>query len=331
VSLWNTEHLLQTAAWGQMQTRFGWRAETVSGALILFRPLVMGWTRAYVPRGPLLDWADAAATQETFAALEAAGRRQRAIALTVEPDLPDSPEHAAQLAGLGFRPAEAVQPRRSLIINLRGSEAELLARMKQKTRYNIRLAAKKDVTIRAASMRAAARGDLETFGGLMSATSARDHFHAHPAAYYRAAYESFHHLNQCELFVAEYNGAPLAGVMAFALGKRAWYFYGASSDTERPRMAPYAAQWAAIRWAKARGAEEYDLWGVPDEDEATLEAQFESRADGLWGVYRFKRGWGGQLVRSVGAWEKVFNPLVHRAYRLFLGLRRRTSPPGPLS
>jgi lipid II:glycine glycyltransferase (peptidoglycan interpeptide bridge formation enzyme) len=331
VNDWNTGHILQTSAWGAVQARFGWRTLEVethrSAALLLLRPLVMGWTRAYVPRGPQLDWADAIATQAAFAALEAAGHRHRAIALTVEPDLPDSPEQAAQLAALGFHPAEAVQPRRSLVLDLCGSEEDLLARMKQKTRYNIRLAAKKDVTVRVAqSVR-----DVEAFGALMTVTSARDHFHAYPASYYRAAYESFHPLDQGELFLAEFNGEPLAGVMAFVLGQRAWYFYGASSDKERNRMAPYLAQWEAIRWARARGALTYDLWGVPDEAEAALEAQFEARNDGLWGVYRFKRGWGGELIRSVGAWEKVFNPLVHRAYRWFLGLRRITSPPGPLS
>lgn len=325
--LWNTAHILQTSAWGKMQTRFGWRAERVNGVLMLFRPLVMGWTRAYLPRGPLINWGNPLTVRETFTALEAACRRHRAIALTLEPDLPDTAEHAQQIAALGFRPAEAVQPRRSLVIDLRGSEADLLVRMKQKTRYNIRLAAKKAVTVRPAqSMK-----DVEAFGALMAVTSKRDNFHAYPASYYRAAYELFHPLNQCELFVAEYEGQSLAGVMSFALGKRAWYFYGASSDSERNRMPPYLAQWEAIHWAKIHGAEEYDLWGVPDEDEATLEAQFESRSDGLWGVYRFKRGWGGELVRSVGAWEKVFNPLAYRAYRFYLQLRRGTSPPGPLS
>ncbi|MBE0696469.1 MAG: peptidoglycan bridge formation glycyltransferase FemA/FemB family protein, partial [Anaerolineaceae bacterium] len=68
-------------------------------------------------------------------------------------------------------------------------------------------------------------------------------------------------------------------------------------------MPAYLLQWQAMRWAKAHGCSEYDLWGVPDEDEETLEAGFEKRADGLWGVYRFKRGFGGTLVRTAGAWD----------------------------
>src|SRR6185503_7189711 len=98
-----------------------------------------------------------------------------------------------------------------------------------------------------------------------------------------------------------------------------WYLYGASSDQERNRMAPYLAQWEAMRWAHARGALAYDLWGVPDEDEAALEAGFETHHDGLWGVYRFKRGFGRQLVRSLGAWDRVYQ---HLAYRVYLGYVR---------
>jgi lipid II:glycine glycyltransferase (peptidoglycan interpeptide bridge formation enzyme) len=130
----------------------------------------------------------------------------------------------------------------------------------------------------------------------------------------------FQPLGRCALVLAEHGGQALAGVMAFALAEQAWYFYGASSGRERSRMAPYLAQWEAIRWAMEQGARTYDLWGVPDEDEAALEAGFEQRRDGLWGVYRFKRGWGGRLERTVGAWDRVYNPVL---YRLYLAYARR--------
>ena len=317
-------HILQTSAWGQLKSAFGWRAEPVrvgdSGALVLFRrmPLPLGWSLAYVPRGPLADWNRLAALGGLVAALDRAGRDRRAICLKWEPDLPDSPACAAALTSLGFRPSpQVVQPRRTLVVDLSGGEADLLARMKQKTRYNIGLAAKKEVTVRAAQSAA----DEEAFVGLMRVTGERDRFGVHTEDYYRMAYDLFHPAGLCELFLAEYRGEPLAGVMAFALGRRAWYFYGASSDRERSRMAPYLAQWAAMRWAKERGALTYDLWGVPDENEEALEAGFETRRDGLWGVYRFKRGFGGRLVRTVGAWDRVYNPVLYQAYVMVLRLR----------
>lgn len=318
MSFWAGPHVLQTEPWGRLKARFGWQAERVNGCLLLFRPAPLGFSIAYVPRGPQLNWADPAAG---LAALTATARRRRALFLKIEPDLPDHPEHQARLTALGFRPSpQTIQPRRSIVIDLAGTEDDVLARMKQKTRYNIRLAAKKDVTARAAQGPA----DLTAFTDLMRMTGNRDHFGVHAPAYYHAAYELFQPLGQCALFLAEYAGRALAGVMVFLLGERAWYFYGASSDDERPRMAPYLAQWAGLQWARERGARWYDLWGVPDEDEAALEAGFEQRADGLWGVYRFKRGWGGQVVRSVGAWDQVYNPALYQAYISYLRLRRQS-------
>lgn len=311
---WNSEHILQTEAWGQLKSRFGWQWEDVNGTVVLFRRLPLGLKVAYVPRGP--RWPIA---PEALAALEAICRARGAFFLKLEPDEPDSAEAAAQLVSHGFRPAaQTIQPRRSIIIDISGTEAEVLAQMKQKTRYNLKLATKKEVQISSKDK----ERNLADFNALMRATGARDGFGVHAASYYQTAYELFQPRGQCELFMAEFQGQPLAGVMAFALGQRAWYFYGASSNAERQRMAPYLVQWAAIQWARERGATEYDLWGVPDADEATLEAQFETRHDGLWGVYRFKRGWGGQLARTVGAWDKVFNPALYQAYRVYLRVRK---------
>lgn len=312
-------HILQTSAWGQLKSGFGWEAEMVrlgeQGALILFRRLPFGLRLAYIPRGPLADWNNSIAVGDLMTNLDELCRRRRAICLKWEPDLPDTPTVGDRLAALGFRPSpHTVQPRRTLVIDLSGAEADLLARMKQKTRYNIGLASKREVTVTTSA-------DIEAFARLMTVTGQRDGFGIHSANYYQQAYQRFHPLGQCELFLAHYQGEALAGVMTFALGRRAWYLYGASSNKERNRMAPYLAQWEAIRWAKARGALTYDLWGVPDENAEVLESEFETRHDGLWGVYRFKRGWGGALVRTVGAWDRVYHAPLYQAYLLYLRAR----------
>ncbi len=315
-------HLLQTETWGRFKAEFGWQAQTVATAdgraQVLFRPLPLGRTLAYVPRGPSIDWDNGGAVAALLAALDQVCGTRRAAFLKIEPDLPDEPAAAERLARLGFRPSpHPVQPRRTLVLDLDGSEDDLLARMKQKTRYNLRLARKKGVTARPAR----APADLDAFIELTRQTGARDGFGVHSGDYYRRAWQLFHPAGQCELILAELDGQALAGVMAFALGEWAWYFYGASSDRERQRMAPYLAQWTAIRWARGAGARCYDLWGVPDEDEAALEAQFEGRRDGLWGVYRFKRGWGGRLARSIGAWDRAYSPLLYGAYRQYVRWR----------
>jgi len=207
-----------------------------------------------------------------------------------------------------------IQPPRTIVVSIKENEETILARMKPKCRYNIRLAEKKGVTVRAWD-------DLAAFHEMMTVTGGRDNFGVHSLDYYQRAYELFHPKGICELLAAEYEGKPLASLMVFASGKRAWYVYGASNDQERNRMPTYLLQWEAIRWAKARGCEEYDLWGVPDEDEKTLEANFESRRGGLWGVYRFKRGFGGEVKRAAQALDRVYNPLLYWLYTKYMANR----------
>ncbi len=86
-------------------------------------------------------------------------------------------------------------------------------------------------------------------------------------------------------------------------------------------MPTYLLQWEGMRWAARQGCQEYDLWGIPDVDEVELERQFAGRSDGLWGVYRFKRGFGGQVVRSPGAWDRVYQPVLYRLYRWWMKRR----------
>jgi lipid II:glycine glycyltransferase (peptidoglycan interpeptide bridge formation enzyme) len=322
-------HVLQTSAWGALKAQFGWEDErvaltdgdrVVAGAQMLYRRLPAGLgSLAYVPKGPLMDWTDAEQTHALLAALDRAARARGAIALTVEPDLPNEPSHRERLTALGFHPApfSAVQPRRTIVVDISGDEEAILAAMKQKTRYNVRLAARKGVTVREGG-----EADLPAFHALNAATAARDRFGVHVPAYYDAAYRLFVPRGWARLLLAEVEGNPVTALMVFALGWRAWYFYGASGDAHREKMAPYLLQWEAMRWARSQGCTGYDLWGVPDEDEGTLEAEFEQRHDGLWGVYRFKRGFGGQLVRSVGAWDRVYAPARYQLYRLAMQIRR---------
>jgi peptidoglycan pentaglycine glycine transferase (the first glycine) len=188
-----------------------------------------------------------------------------------------------------------------------GSEEQILANMKQKTRYNIKLARRKGVVIREIC-------DIGIFYELMQVTSERDAFGVHSKSYYDRALNLFAPSGNCALFCAEFDGQPLAGLMVFSNGERAWYFYGASSNQLRHLMPTYLLQWKAMQWAKLQGCVQYDLWGVPDEPHDILESEFLKRKDNLWGVYRFKRGFGGQLKRSVHAWDRVYNPFLYKLY-----------------
>jgi lipid II:glycine glycyltransferase (peptidoglycan interpeptide bridge formation enzyme) len=329
-------HALQTSAWAALKSHFGWSAgrvtvldgeQIVAGASVLFRKLPLGLgTFAYSPKGPLVDWDNAPCVSTLFDGLDALCRARHAFALRLEPDLEETQDAGCKMQDilvtrLSSLVTQSVQPRRTILLDLTKTEDELLAAMRQKTRYNIRLAARKSVVVREGT-----EDDLPAFYALTQVTGARDDFGVHSADYYRAAFELFAPRGWARLSVAEVHETgidptPVAAIMVFTVGNKAWYMYGASGEEHRERMPNHALQWEAIRWAKSRGCATYDLWGVPDEDEAILAAQYLKRDDGLWGVYRFKRGFGGRLVRYVGAFDRVYNSLLYRAF--LFALRRR--------
>lgn len=318
-------HILQTSAWGDLKTSFGWVVHRIAvttpdnptnktGAQVLIRKLPLGLSMAYIPKGPVGDnW------QTLWPEIDRLCRKNRAIFLKVEPDQWQIsnrvPIDVAQDTLPGFKLSQqSIQPPRTLLVDLSGAEETVLANMKQKTRYNIKLAQKKGVLVQPSA-------DVEAFYHLLTVTGQRDQFGVHNLEYYQKAYELFHPRGLCEMLHAVYQGELLAGMMVFTFGKRAWYLYGASGSDHRDRMPTYLLQWEAMRWARGRGCTEYDLWGVPDACEDTLEAYFTQRNDGLWGVYRFKRGFGGRLVRASGPFDRVYQPLLYKLYGVWSRFR----------
>jgi len=317
--------ILQTTNWARLKNRFGWTShrvwlrkdgQLVAGAQILYRAAAVGLVKmAYISHGPLVNWDDEEQVTVLLNQIDQSVYERGASILKMEPLLWQSEAMTAKWEAIcqqhDLLPnTDTIQPPNIVLVDLRPSPDEILAAMKQKTRYNIRLAAKKEVTVRQGSLK-----DIAIFNKLMRETGERDAFGIHTPMYYHAAFEIFEPKNQVALFLAEYDGRPLAGVMVFVLGNTAAYLYGASSNEERQRMPTYAVQWAAMEWAKAQGCHWYDLWGVPDAPEDELEANFTDRHDGLWGVYRFKRGFGGQIQRTIGATDRIYNKLVYKLYQ----------------
>ena len=301
-------HILQSSSWGELKSAFGWEAVRIIlgdvGVQILFRKVLPGICFAYIPKG-LAGKADFSLFDE----IDAACRKRNAFFIRIETDLPENQFSRDSLPGFS-EVAQSIQPRRTILVDLDGTEEDWLARMKQKTRYNIRLAQKKGVQVSSSS-------DIGLFSRLMAVTGERDQFGVHAPEYYRKAYSSFAADDNCRLFVAEYENEPLAAIMVFAYSKRAYYLYGASGNDNRNLMPNYLLQWEAMRWAASKGCLNYDMWGIPDEDEETLESEFTNRKGGLWQVYRFKRGFGGRVVRSAAPLDKVYNSLLYAVFSRF--------------
>ncbi len=323
-------HLLQTDGWARLKQLHGWQpyrlavveqwpGRILAGALLLYRRL--GPLRvAYIPRGPLVDWTDLPLARQLFKATHNHARRHRAITLTIEPNCEDDPRLRQQLTSLGFIAAPPLQPRNTITIDLTPSEEAILAAMKPKTRYNIRLASRKGVQVTQARDAA----EVTAFYALMQETAARDAFGIHTLEYYQDAFRIFGPAGpgQAALFLAhlpEHGDALIGGLFALAQPPEAIYMYGASSERGRAAMPNHLLQWEAMKWAKSRGCTAYDMWGVPA-DIAAAEAAHEGEEQqnvrgGLWGVYRFKQGFGGRLVNYVGAWDHDYLPLLGRLYR----------------
>jgi len=320
-------HLLQTWAWGELKGAFGWTPVRVAierdgslaaGAQVLYRrvgPLSIG----YIPKGPVLIEEEGEAVELLWQTIQRCSRRMRAIMLKVEPEWRD--EDASRhnwWASWGLRAsADCVQPRRTIMVDIAPAESDILARMKPKWRYNIHLSERKGVEVREGSA-----DDLTVFYDLMRVTGERDHFGIHSPAYYRRAWELFAPSGRAVLFMAYHQGQPLAGLMAYAFNGQAWYMYGASSNEYRHLMSNHQLQWRAMRWAKGKGCTQYDLWGIPDADPR------DADDEPLGGVGRFKGGFGGQVVRYVGAYDYVYSQPLYWAMQKLWARRRAAAQEG---
>jgi peptidoglycan pentaglycine glycine transferase (the first glycine) len=320
VALTPEGHLLQTWAWGELKGAFGWTpwrvaieqdGILVAGAQLLYRP-IGPVAMAYIPKGPVLAGATGDQEQALWRAVHAHARRRRAVFLKVEPEWrDDEPDRHAWLERYGFQPSDiTVQPRRTVIVDLRADEEAVLARMKSKWRYNIRLSSRKGVEVRVAG----AKG-LATFYELMRITGLRDRFGIHSRAYYDRAFELFAGPGRVQLLIAYSGEEPLAALMPFCFNRQAWYMYGASSNASRELMPNHQLQWRAMQWARAEGCTQYDLWGIADVD--------PSSTLGLEGVQRFKEGFGGEIVRYVGAYDYVYNAIPYALMQRVWARHRR--------
>ncbi len=313
-------HLLQSWGWGELKALAGWSPlrlalydgdQIIAAAQVLRRtaahvPLRLGHL-AYIPRGPVIDWSQPALCSSFFSQLTAFLRGQGTIAVRIEPNqVADVPGAEPVLKRLeAMHPAATVQPLRTIILDLSPTEEALLAQMKEKWRYNVRLCGRKGVTIRAAAVPA----DLRSWYHLLQATGERDGFGFHTCDYYLNAWNIFAPRDEARLLLAEYNGQLLAGIFVGLFARQAIYLYGASSNEQRQLMPNYLLQWEAIRWARQQGALSYDFWGIPATD-----AEDEAMA----GVYRFKRGWGGRVVQFIGCYESIYNPLLMQIASRFM-------------
>jgi len=290
-------NLLQSWRWGELQSRFGWTIERLlvqDGrhglcSLQRSRSIFPGAAVFYVPRGPAVV---EPARMQLLDELERRARAGGGIVLRLEPNDRVGDEWPALFEGRDYQPGRSVQPQATQLLPI-GLEPEALkAGFKPKTRYNLNLAQRKGVTVKASK-------DVQTFARLAGDTAKRQGIHLPGAAYYQAAIDLFGPGDGVRLYLAEHEGDTLGGIMVFRFGTTAYYLFGGSTDHKRELMPNYLLHWQAMLDFRALGCDTYDWWGVPE----------EPAPDHPWfGLYRFKTGFGGETVRYIGLYERVLRP-----------------------
>jgi len=309
-------HFLQTYTWSRLKVSWKWEgvvardaAGNIKGAVSLLVRKLPGlpYSVMYSARGPVCDIGDRETLAELFEGVARIARDSRAYILRTDPDVLASDRgFIDSYKALGFSPPrggadfDGLQPRFVFRLDISGMDEEtLMAFFSQKTRYNIRLAVKKGVEVRRASPEDAAA--LSAFSLIMNETGRRDNFMVRPRAYFERLLKVMG--ENARLYMAYYEGQPVAGTICVGFGDKVWYLYGASSSRYREVMPNYLLQWEMLRWAIERGARIYDFRGVSGD---------LSEDNPLYGLYRFKKGFNGELCEFAGEFVKIYRPAVNR-------------------
>lgn len=309
-------HLLQSWRWGTFKQQHGWtphrilveRPDGWASAQVLYRargPVSIG----YIPRGPVISGLVQPLWTALLGEIDRAALQHRAIMTIIEPDGPISLTGRFEDAGVVRGPAH-VQPSRTVKIPLLEDNA-LLAQMHQKTRYSVRLAQRRGVTIERCAL---TKESIDQFYTLMLDTAERNAFGIHSKAYYADFLRTFGD-GAALLFARVDDGQIGAALISAAFGSEAIYMYGASSSQNRAHGAAFLLQFEAMRWSRERGCSTYDLWGIPDNDPPTIHNEDQSKivgtkGDDMRGLYRFKTGFGGQIVSYPPSMERRHVPLL---------------------
>jgi lipid II:glycine glycyltransferase (peptidoglycan interpeptide bridge formation enzyme) len=321
----NGGHLLQSWKWGEFKARHGWTVERVAvtdcgywaGAQILFK---QGgpFSIAYVPRGPILPPASRACSTRLRTEIDDVCRSKRALHAIVEPNEPLPTGQSDVWTGFETGPPH-FQPARTVKVPLLPDD-ELLSQMHQKTRYSVRLAQRRGVVIDQAEF---SPENVDLFYRLLADTSERNEFGIHSRQYYADFLDVFG--SHAVMLVAKADGEVGAALVAARFGEEAIYMYGGSSTEHRAHGAAFLLQFEAMRWARESGCTRYDLWGIPDQDPAPPaepgDQIYRTKGEDWRGLYRFKTGFGGEIVKYPPTLEHRYRPLLSRLAKRHYGNR----------
>lgn len=323
-------HFLQLPSWAQVKRFWKWRGislyrdgRQVAALSVLIRPLPLGFSLLYAPRGPVGDRNDPALWQELMAAVRHLAKQHRAVLLYMDPDEPyENREFRELLQSYGFTERSDdgfgnIQAQHVFRLRLTGkSMEEIFQTFCPKTRYNIGLAGRKGIKVREYSgAEEIPPAVLESFYRLMVTTGRRDRFYVRDPDYFAGLMKALQ--NDARLFIAYLEDEPIAGTIEGFCGRKAWYLYGASANEHRNAMPNYLLQWLMIQRAMERDCAFYDFRGVPGD---------QHPEHPLHGLYRFKKGFSGTYTKFTGLFTYTFRPVLGKLLQLAMRLRQWRCP-----
>ncbi|MGF1473766.1 MAG: lipid II:glycine glycyltransferase FemX [Rubrobacteraceae bacterium] len=303
-------HFFQSYEWGEFKKWLGWtpvrltleRRGDVAGVgqfMFYSTPGVPGGM-LYCPKGPWLPWGDEEAVRAFLDGVVEVAKRYNAHTVKIEPEVPDREESVKEhLRALGFQKFRwDLNFKTTLVVDLSRSEEDILANMKSKTRYNIRLAGRKGVEV----VKDNSPGAVEHFWRMIEEMAERGNFWHRPKDYVLSSWQALFDAGMADLFFADHEGDRLAGLLAVTMGHKYWYLSGASTSEKRNLMSSHLLQWEVMKWAKERGATYFDMVNIPSPDELTEDHP-------MYGIYRFKAGFGGEIADFVGCYDLPVKPV----------------------
>lgn len=318
--------VLQSWEWGEVRDQSGWtpvrlaiyddRGEIVAAAQVLFRS-ILGFSIAYVPRGPVVDYADHTTLEVLLRAIHRLAIGRRAVFLKIEPDEPKDQRIEDDLLFRGFRVSPyPIQPLATTIVDLSEDDETRFAKLRRKTRDCIKVAERRGITVHEAS----GLDDMRRFYGLMQAVSERQDYSVRSLEYYETVYTTFSRHDRAMIHLAEADGEAVAGVFSLAWGDTGISMYAGSSGVRRQDNPNYLAYWRAMQWCKSRGCTRFDMWGIPLGAALGEEGPPVGEDHGYWGIFRFKQRFGGTPIVYAGAFDY---PYIRSLYAVWARLRKK--------
>lgn len=283
-------HPLQTSAWAEFRKKWGNEIlETEYGILTLHKIPFTSYKIAMFEKGPT-------PTKEMLEDIKKVGKENNLIFIKLEPNCIKSEELVRLVKSKGAVPGKTLFTPSTFWIDLTPSGEELMRSFSSKTRYNIRVAERKGVTVKEDNSEKAFNRYLE----LTRETVSRQGFYAHSEKYHRLMWEVLRKAGIAHLLTAEFNGEIITTWIVFEWKNFLYYPYGASTETHKNVMANNLMMWEAIKFGKKLELTTFDLWG---------------REEGK-GFTKFKEGYNPKVIEFLGTWDLVINKPLYTIYRL---------------